>query len=103
MWKVTNLQAWLLREMLASLLPWVLGLEQAKPLTGLEGGGCGGGASVICHTHVRKHLFVGGDTSGSFHSGRDCGARGFVGDFFFFSFLLADFMWSSWNEIQKVS
>lgn len=29
--------------------------------------------------------------------------QGDLWEIFFFSFLLADFMWSSWNEIQKVS
>lgn len=74
-----------IREIVASLfVPWALGLEK----TGLEEGshGSGGEASVMCHTHVRKHLLVGGDTSGFLHLGRDCGARGFVGDFFFSPF-----------------
>lgn len=59
--------------------------------------GVGGGASVMCPTHVRKHLLEGGDTSGSLRSGRDWGRF-----FFFLSFLLADFLWSSWDETPKV-
>jgi hypothetical protein len=50
--------------------------------------GVGRGTSVLYHIHSRKHLPMGGDTSGSFHSGRECGARELVEDFSPFLWLI---------------
>lgn len=102
MWKVINLQAWLLRGLFACLLLWVLGLEQAKPLTGLEGMVVEAGP-VSYVIHMSENICLWEETHLDPFTRAGTVEQGDLWEIFFSSFLLADFMRSSWDERQKVS
>lgn len=99
---LTNLQAWLLREILASLLPWVLGPEQAIPFTGLVGVDVEAGP-VSYVIHMPENICLWEETRLGLFTGAGTVEQGDLWEIYFFSFLLADFMWSSWDETQKES